>query len=562
MNLTSGPGTTPNQAGEPVAGPMVFISHASQDHVVAEEICRLLEEDGIRCWIAPRNVDPGHDYAEQILAGIASTRVMVLLLSSHANASGFVKSEVERAISKGKVVIPLRIEEVQPSGSLELFVSRSQWIDAWAPPLHSRVHVLAAAIRGLLALPPLQDDRARAGIETVSSQASLRRSSGHRRLVAGLGIAGAVAALAVVDILGSLLLTGHGGTAASAPPARGASGQFVATGSMSGARGWPNVVALRSGLVLVMGGWDNVGAVGTAELYDPTTGKFRPTGSMGGPRGLATTTLLDDGRVLVAGGQDENVTFLKSTEIYNPETGLFSSTGSMAVARNGATATKIASGRVLIAGGWDSHSEITASAEVYDPATGTFTPTGSMTSARAGHFAALLPDGSVLIAGGQDGSNVLDSAEIYDPAGGDFHRIGSLNAARSDAPAVVLASGRVLVVGGDAGGAYGSLKSAEVYDPTSGMFSLTSPMSVPRQGPAFCTLADGRVLIAGGKDDSNRTLSSAEVFDPASGSFGPTGSMTSARHWPVAAALQDGSVLILGGETASGNVASAELYRP
>ena len=61
--MTSGPGTTPNQAGEPVAGPMVFISHASQDHVVAEEICRLLEEDGIRCWIAPRNVDPGHDYA-------------------------------------------------------------------------------------------------------------------------------------------------------------------------------------------------------------------------------------------------------------------------------------------------------------------------------------------------------------------------------------------------------------------------------------------------------------------------------------------------------------------
>ena len=163
MNSTSGPGAIPNQAGEPVAGPTVFISHASQDHAVAEQICRLLEEDGIRCWIAPRNVDPGHDYAEQILAGIASTRVMVLLLSSHANASGFVKSEVERAISKGKVVIPLRIEEVQPSGSLELFVSRSQWIDAWAPPLHSRVHVLAAAIRGLLALPPLQGDKADAG---------------------------------------------------------------------------------------------------------------------------------------------------------------------------------------------------------------------------------------------------------------------------------------------------------------------------------------------------------------------------------------------------------------
>jgi hypothetical protein len=49
VNSTSGPGTTPNEASEVVAGPTVFISHASQDHAVAEEICRLLEEDGIRC---------------------------------------------------------------------------------------------------------------------------------------------------------------------------------------------------------------------------------------------------------------------------------------------------------------------------------------------------------------------------------------------------------------------------------------------------------------------------------------------------------------------------------
>lgn len=133
----------------------VFISYSGQDLAVGERVCWLLEEQGIGCWIASRDVMPGHDYGEQIIDAIESTRVMVLILSEHANASIFVKNEVERAISKGKVVIPLRIQNVQPSRALELFVSRSQWVDAWTPPMESRVAVLGAAIRGLLGLPPL-----------------------------------------------------------------------------------------------------------------------------------------------------------------------------------------------------------------------------------------------------------------------------------------------------------------------------------------------------------------------------------------------------------------------
>ena len=137
---------------------LVFISYSGEDKAIAEKICLLLERDELPCWIAPRDVKPGHDYAEQILDAIESTRVMVLILSAHANASVFVKNEVERAISKGKVVIPLRIQDVQPSRGLELFVSRNQWIDAWTPPLPARVHLLAAAIHGLLGLPEIGEE--------------------------------------------------------------------------------------------------------------------------------------------------------------------------------------------------------------------------------------------------------------------------------------------------------------------------------------------------------------------------------------------------------------------
>ena len=136
----------------------VFISYSNEDKITADEICRLLEQQGIRCWIAPRDILPGRDYGVQIIEGIELTRVMVLLLSEHANTSIYVKAEIERAISKGKVVIPLRIQDVQPSRALELFVSRSQWIDAWTPPLAARVQILAAAIHGLLGLPAFEED--------------------------------------------------------------------------------------------------------------------------------------------------------------------------------------------------------------------------------------------------------------------------------------------------------------------------------------------------------------------------------------------------------------------
>ncbi len=125
----------------------VMISASSEDRGDAEQICQLLEQQGIDCWIAPRDVVPGRDYGEQIIAAIEATPVMVVVLSKHANASVFVKNEVERAVANRKIVIPFRIEDVKLSKALELFISRSQWIDAWEASMADSVGKLATAIR-------------------------------------------------------------------------------------------------------------------------------------------------------------------------------------------------------------------------------------------------------------------------------------------------------------------------------------------------------------------------------------------------------------------------------
>ena len=44
----------------------VFISYSSRDKVIADAVCHFLEQGGIKCWIAPRDIAPGFDYADMI----------------------------------------------------------------------------------------------------------------------------------------------------------------------------------------------------------------------------------------------------------------------------------------------------------------------------------------------------------------------------------------------------------------------------------------------------------------------------------------------------------------
>ena len=59
---------------------------------------------------------------------------------------------------------------------------------------------------------------------------------------------------------------------------------------------------LPNGKVLVAGGYNDVGILTSAELYDPASGTWTATGSLTTARQLHTATLLPNGKVLVAGG--------------------------------------------------------------------------------------------------------------------------------------------------------------------------------------------------------------------------------------------------------------------
>ena len=129
----------------------VFICYASQDELVAGAVCAALESSHIRCWIAPRDVLPGMEWAETIVDAIDGSRVLVLVLSSSSNISPHVMREVGRAVDNSIPIIPLRIENVTLSKAMAFFISRHQWLDALTPPLKKHLKRLTDTVQQILA---------------------------------------------------------------------------------------------------------------------------------------------------------------------------------------------------------------------------------------------------------------------------------------------------------------------------------------------------------------------------------------------------------------------------
>lgn len=139
----------------------VFISYAQEDKLIADAVCARLESRNIRCWIAPRDINPGKNFPEAIIEGIEEGKVLVVIFSSSANKSPHVTRELTHAVNKGRIIIPFRIEDVTPSKSMEYLIGVPHWLDAVTPPMEQHIDRLVGTVehiigkRAVTAVPPV-----------------------------------------------------------------------------------------------------------------------------------------------------------------------------------------------------------------------------------------------------------------------------------------------------------------------------------------------------------------------------------------------------------------------
>jgi hypothetical protein len=128
----------------------VFVSYSQSDRDAALNLVAQLETRGIKVWVAPRDIAPSADWAAEIIEAIATSRLMLLVFSAACNESPQVRREVERAVHRHLPILPVRIEDVLPTKSLEYFLSTQHWLDAFPAPLESHYDRLCRQVSGLL----------------------------------------------------------------------------------------------------------------------------------------------------------------------------------------------------------------------------------------------------------------------------------------------------------------------------------------------------------------------------------------------------------------------------
>ncbi|MCO4792797.1 MAG: TIR domain-containing protein [Bacteriovoracaceae bacterium] len=113
---------------------VVFLSYSSKDFDIAKKVLEYLENNGIECWMAPRNITPGEHYASAILEAIKTSKVFFLLFSPYSDSSEQCLKEVDRAVNARLPIVPFRIVDHVPTEAMEYYLCNTHWLDAFAKP--------------------------------------------------------------------------------------------------------------------------------------------------------------------------------------------------------------------------------------------------------------------------------------------------------------------------------------------------------------------------------------------------------------------------------------------
>jgi hypothetical protein len=243
-----------------------------------------------------------------------------------------------------------------------------------------------------------------------------------------------------------------GGTSLSSDPA--AETWDPATGQWSAIRETvlvPDDAAtlLPDGRVLVVGGHGSR----TAMLLDPASGTWTETGPLSQNRYNVNVIVLRDGAILLVGGDRPPDRGVAAVERFDPSSNSWSVVGSLYPGTHTHEATLLDDGRILVV---DRDPGQVQSAQLFDPASGGSELLAGIPPTWAAGDGTRLADGRILFASGE-------GSGLYDPSSRSWLDLPPMPVPRSRATMTSLASGAVLVAGGDRPDGAGPSSSVDLY---------------------------------------------------------------------------------------------------
>jgi transposase InsO family protein len=166
----------------------VFLSHRTESEgPLALRLAEDLESQGVRCWVAPRDIDPGSTWPQAIEAGLRGCTHVAVLATERAIASRAVRQELQIAemleLDGRVVLVPLLLEQLE----LPLWLRVTQGVDFTASYADGLAALLGALRRTSSAGAPAQRlivHRVRRGDRIDLLAARYLGEPGHWRLIA------------------------------------------------------------------------------------------------------------------------------------------------------------------------------------------------------------------------------------------------------------------------------------------------------------------------------------------------------------------------------------------
>ncbi len=187
----------------------VFISHSSKDKVIADKMCQELEARGLKCWIAPRDITPGSEWAVAISDAIATIKVMVVIYSANSAASTQVPKELGLADKRNKFIIPYKIDDMELTGAFDYYLAGAHWIVANPQAGDYKFDELYGVMNGVMQVP-VQNITNNTYIDTVNIEAAVakefvKKEKTNKKWLLPIGILAAVVLVMVAVLIGMLV---------------------------------------------------------------------------------------------------------------------------------------------------------------------------------------------------------------------------------------------------------------------------------------------------------------------------------------------------------------------